>query len=130
MSRKDDIKKLLSNKVRRLQKLKEQQSVFGISTNPEILIEIEDLEGEIEELEKQLQPNEVEGPGDTNGGFDTPERNDRVFPCLARIYAKLRSPKLLYLGMGLVVVLLLIAGCTFFDSQINLQYILCSSKYL
>jgi hypothetical protein len=38
-----DKKKLISIRIRRLQKLKEEQAIKGVSTPPEILIEIEDL---------------------------------------------------------------------------------------
>ena len=42
--------RVLEFKRRRLQKLKEEQAVKGISTPPEVLIEIEILEAEIEQL--------------------------------------------------------------------------------
>lgn len=42
--------KVLEFKRRRLQKLKEEQAVKGISTPPEVLIEIDILEAEIEQL--------------------------------------------------------------------------------
>ncbi|MBE7555701.1 MAG: FHA domain-containing protein [Anaerolineales bacterium] len=55
MLRQDDVKKLLVNHNRRLQKLKEQQALQGISVDPKILIEIEDIEAEIEELQQELK---------------------------------------------------------------------------
>lgn len=53
MSRKDDIKKLLVEHERHLQKLKEQQASLGLYTPPYILTEIEDTESQIERLHKQ-----------------------------------------------------------------------------
>lgn len=55
MSQKDDIKKLISNHGRRLQKLKEQQALHGTSTDPKILIEIEDIGAELERLQTELE---------------------------------------------------------------------------
>lgn len=47
---KDDIKNLITNHQRRLQKLKEMQALHGHSVDPKILIEIEDIETRLEEL--------------------------------------------------------------------------------
>jgi WD40 repeat protein len=55
MSRQDNLKKLIDHHKRRLQKLKEQQAIKGISTEPEILIEIEDIDAEIEKLRVELR---------------------------------------------------------------------------
>jgi hypothetical protein len=55
MSRKDDIKKLILKHKRRLQKLKEKQTTFGLDTPPHISIEIEDIEVEIENLQTELE---------------------------------------------------------------------------
>ncbi len=55
MSRKDDIKKLITNHYRRLQKLKEQQALHGTSTDPGILLEIEDIEEKVEKLQTELR---------------------------------------------------------------------------
>jgi serine/threonine-protein kinase len=54
MAGKNDIQALLISKVRRLQKLKEQQALRGIDTPVHILIEIEDLEVEIDDLQAEL----------------------------------------------------------------------------
>lgn len=54
MSRQDDIKKLIVEHNRRLQKRQEQQARLGVNTPPEILIEIEDIEAEIEKLQTEL----------------------------------------------------------------------------
>ena len=50
--------KLLNLKNRRLQKLKEVQAIKGISTPPEVLIEIEEIETEIKQLQGQSQQDE------------------------------------------------------------------------
>ena len=63
MSRKDDIKRLLVNHSRRLQILKEQQALHGISADPKIPIEIKDIEAEIEKLQAELGTLR-------DGGFD------------------------------------------------------------
>ena len=56
MSRKDDIKKLITNHKRRLQKLKEQQASFGpLYTPPHILTDIEDTEAIVKKLETELK---------------------------------------------------------------------------
>ncbi len=55
MPRQDNLKKLIAKHSRRLQKLKEQQALKGLDTAPHILIEIEDIEAEIEKLQKELE---------------------------------------------------------------------------
>ena len=55
MARKDDIKKLIENHYRRLQRLREQQALEGISVDPKIVIEIEDIQASIEELQTELK---------------------------------------------------------------------------
>ncbi|MBN1217362.1 MAG: tetratricopeptide repeat protein [Anaerolineae bacterium] len=54
MSRSDDLKQLVANHQRRLQKLKEQQALGGVSTDPRILLEIEDVQEEIKNLRLEL----------------------------------------------------------------------------
>ncbi len=54
MSRKDDMRKLMAEHQRRLQRLKEQKARYGINTSPEVLNEIEDIETEIERLQTEL----------------------------------------------------------------------------
>ncbi|MCP4707583.1 MAG: toll-Interleukin receptor [Planctomycetes bacterium] len=61
MSREDDIKKLISDHNRRLQKLKEQQARFGWNTPPEILNEIEAIEAKLEQLQTELEEPESVG---------------------------------------------------------------------
>lgn len=53
-SRENDIKQLIFNYQRRLQKLKEQQALHGISVDPKVPIEIEDIESEIAKLQAEL----------------------------------------------------------------------------
>ncbi|MEW5956387.1 MAG: CHAT domain-containing protein [Chloroflexota bacterium] len=59
MSRPDDLKSLIEKKQRRLQVLKEQQALAGISVDPKIVLEIEDIEAEIEQLRLQLAETET-----------------------------------------------------------------------
>lgn len=54
MSRSGDVGKLLKKLNRRLQLLKEQQAVKGLNTPPEVLIEIEELESQMQSLEAEL----------------------------------------------------------------------------
>jgi hypothetical protein len=49
-----DIQRLLDTHMRRLQKLKEQQAHQGINTDPQIVIEIEDIEATIDGLRAAL----------------------------------------------------------------------------
>jgi repressor LexA len=55
MSHKDDIKKLITIHERRLQILKEQHALSGISTDPHIILEIEKIEKEIKKLQAELR---------------------------------------------------------------------------
>jgi hypothetical protein len=48
------IRNLVKQKTRRLHALQEQEALYGISTPPEIRIQIEDLEAEIVELKEKL----------------------------------------------------------------------------
>lgn len=54
-SKVDDIRRLIINHSRRLQRLKEQQALRGISVDPGILLEIEDIETQITALEAELE---------------------------------------------------------------------------
>jgi CheY-like chemotaxis protein len=54
VARRDDIKNLIQNYDRRLQKLKEQKALAGRSVDPAILIEIEDIEAELRDLTMEL----------------------------------------------------------------------------
>lgn len=60
MSHSDDIKKLIAEKNRRLQLLKQREAKFGAQTDPHILIEIEDIEAEIEQLQNELKSLELQ----------------------------------------------------------------------
>lgn len=64
MAHQDDIQRLINEKQRRLQKLKDQAARYGISTPPHIIIEIEDIETELTQLQKQLEQT-AEKPGNT-----------------------------------------------------------------
>lgn len=54
MSNRQDLEKLIKLKYRRLHLLKEQATVKGINTPPEVTIEIEDLQAELETLNAEL----------------------------------------------------------------------------
>lgn len=51
----NDLKSLIQKKQRRLRKLREQEAVKGLSVDPSIPIEIEDMESELIELQTQLR---------------------------------------------------------------------------
>lgn len=55
MSHRDNVKQLIINHQRRLQKLKEQQAIKGVDTPPHVLIEIEDIETKLEKLNAELE---------------------------------------------------------------------------
>jgi hypothetical protein len=62
MPRKTDLQQLIINYTRRLQKLKEQQALKGQNTEPDLLIEIEDIETQLAQLQAELAtlPDEIE----------------------------------------------------------------------
>ncbi|MBN1219126.1 MAG: AAA-like domain-containing protein [Anaerolineae bacterium] len=64
MSRRDEIKALITNHSRRLQKLKEQLAYEGKSADPKIPMEIEDIETKIAELQTELK--EIENRDQAN----------------------------------------------------------------
>ncbi len=76
----EHIKKQIINHLRRLQKLKEQKALYGISTDPRILTEIEDIEIEIDRLRMELDKIETE----LGGSFITSEQK--------RVYHNLPQP--------------------------------------
>ena len=53
-----EIEKLIINYDRRLQKLKQSKALQGLSTDPKILLEIEDIEAEIKRLQAELEQSE------------------------------------------------------------------------
>jgi len=55
MTRQDDVRNLIRNHNRRLQKLREQQALHGLDVPTKILLEIEDIEEEIEQLQAELK---------------------------------------------------------------------------
>jgi len=59
MSRQDEIRKLIDRYQSRLQKLKEQEATYGISVDPSISLEIEDIERKLVELRAQLNLKQV-----------------------------------------------------------------------
>lgn len=49
------LRKLINNHYRRLQKLKEKEALYGLSVDPGIPLEIEDIEERITKLEQELE---------------------------------------------------------------------------
>lgn len=76
MSRQDDLQKLIAEHERRLQKRKEQKARFGISADPSIDIEIEDIEAAIAQLQTELAELE------TRQGF-TPQPGTATSPAVS-----------------------------------------------
>ena len=64
----DDIRNLIRNHTRRLQKLKEQAALHGVSVEPKIPLEIEDIEAKPEEL----QVDQYQQSGLENRDWDVP----------------------------------------------------------
>jgi hypothetical protein len=64
MTHQEETKRLINNHHRRRQKLKEQQALQGISADPKIMLEIEDIEAEIERLQVQLAEIKVDETSD------------------------------------------------------------------
>lgn len=71
------IKKMITTKTRRLQKLREQQALTGINTAPEKLIEIEDIEAELEVLQVELK-NLESAASVTSAASTTPTKVDLI----------------------------------------------------
>ncbi len=61
MSQKDNLRKLITNHKKRLQKLEEQKAIEGLSVEPKVSIEIEDIKAEINRIRKELE--ELAGQG-------------------------------------------------------------------
>jgi len=55
MAQIDHLRTLIDNHRQRLEKLKERQALQGIETPPDVLIEIDKIEGELDKLEAQLE---------------------------------------------------------------------------
>lgn len=100
MPRKDDIENLIFKNRRRLQILKEKLASFGINTSPEILIEIQDIETEIEKLQTELER-----------GISGPIPPDETGGCL-RIYAVYGKTKFILI-LSLVVAIAAIFGTVY-----------------
>ena len=78
MSQRDDIKKLIIEYSRRLQKLKEKKARLGVSADPSLDIEIEDIEAELEKLQTQLESLSIsptDSPGQAATTLPLPEPN-------------------------------------------------------
>ena len=76
-----DKKKLIHEHQRRLQKLNEQKARFGIRTDPEILNEIEDIEVELEKLQRELkllEESNSTNPQQTSSESDFRASSDQI----------------------------------------------------
>lgn len=60
MPHQDEIRRLIVNHQRRLQILKEQQALMGLSVDPRIPLEIEDIEATIDKLQIKLEPGSAD----------------------------------------------------------------------
>jgi hypothetical protein len=58
MSDADNIRKLIGNYKRRLQKLQEREALYGSSIDPQVPIEIESIETKIRELQAELEKHQ------------------------------------------------------------------------
>ncbi len=89
MSKVEDIQNLITSNQRRLQILKEQQALTGISTEPKIVLEIENIEGELAKLQIELAeakaqeaavasaPTSRSHPANKTKDKNTPQTNER-----------------------------------------------------
>jgi hypothetical protein len=71
--------RVLELKQRRLQKLKEEQAIKGISTSPEVLIEMEELEAEIRQLQATSHNHEFQ-PTVSPPVATPPDRQQKALP--------------------------------------------------
>lgn len=92
---------VLQLKKRRLQKLKEQQAVFGIETPPQISIEIENLEIEIEKLQTETS------------NFREPTPSIFVRPTKSTREPKQRTQIVGLVGLSIILVIAAILGMNF-----------------
>jgi hypothetical protein len=80
MSSKNHLKNLIVNYNRRLEKLREQQALYGMSVDPKILIEIEDIEAQIESLQAELKRGESQPEPTLQIGPATPDESEELRP--------------------------------------------------
>ena len=59
MSREDELKRLITNHNRRLQILQERKALLGVTADPSLLLEIEDIEAELDRLQSELKKTSV-----------------------------------------------------------------------
>ncbi|MBE7555465.1 MAG: WD40 repeat domain-containing protein [Anaerolineales bacterium] len=98
MSRVRDLQSLIAKHTRSLQKLKEQQALFGIHTPHHLLIEIEDIEAEIEKLQVELA--NLEGGKSASDSLD----NVPVQPVWRGLYAAKGKTKFIWLAVFLLTI--------------------------
>lgn len=92
-----DNNKIIQEKERRLQKLKERQAREGISTPPEVLIEIEDLERELAALKNP--PDDSTPPPSRDADLDT--LLDNVHKIWIDDYLNSALLRAIYIDLGL-----------------------------
>jgi hypothetical protein len=83
LSNQDHLRKLISYHTQRLQKLKEQQALSGITTDPKVLIEIEQIETQLVELQSQLFELK-----NTPGFEAQPQGNEEIAPATISVYIR------------------------------------------
>lgn len=98
MSTARDLRSLIAKHTRSLQKLKEQQALFGIHTPHHLLIEIEDIEAEIEKLQAEL--TDLEGGKSASDSLD----NVPVQPVWRGLYAAKGKTKFIWLAVFLLTI--------------------------
>jgi hypothetical protein len=84
MSQQVEIQQLILKHQRRLQKLKEKEATFGVSTPPEILIEIENIESKIKNLQEELKALVQETPNSVSSDTN-PKVNEEYLKILINI---------------------------------------------
>lgn len=85
MTATEDIQKLITLNTRRLQKLREQQATFGFSTSPEVLMEIENIEGRLKQLQTGLEAEQAALTRQSERGEPVAEALTQVTQQLAEI---------------------------------------------
>jgi hypothetical protein len=80
MMSKKGLQEIINQKRRRLEKLQLQEATSGLSTDPGILIQIEDLQAEVAELRRQLvaMPDDDEAAGPAGAGSTATLPSGRV----------------------------------------------------
>jgi hypothetical protein len=117
MSHKDDIKKLIRAHNRRLQILKEQKAVQGVSVDPKIIIEIKDIEEELGKLEAELE--EIE-----EGVAAFPQINSTTFSGVhGKSQRTVNIEQFLAYSFGVLFIVILLIVALFVPEPTPFQYL-------